>query len=85
LTGASNLERTMQYKVVPMQQLLEWPSNWQLSPQYEEEFSQALAMALQQESASGWELVTLFAVPNHSGPGYAVFRAAGKSPPPLAN
>jgi len=71
----------MQYKVVPMQQLLEWPSDWQLNPQYEEEFSQALAMALNQESTSGWELVTLFSVPHHSGRGYAVFRDAGKSAP----
>ena len=75
----------MQYKVVPVQQLLEWPSDWQLSPQYEEEFSQALAIALHQASSSGWELVTLFAVPNHSGRGYAVFRGANKSLPALAN
>jgi hypothetical protein len=60
--------------------LLEWPSDW--SPQYEEEFSQALAMALNHESSTGWVLVTLYAVPHHAGRGYAVFCNAGK---PAAN
>jgi hypothetical protein len=72
----------MQYKVIPLQQLLDWPSDWQLNPQYEEEFSQALAMALSHEASSGWELVTLYAVPQHSGRGYAVFCSTDK---PAAN
>ena len=68
----------MQYKVVPLQRLIEWPSDWQLSPQYEVELSQALAVALNHEASTGWGLVSLYSVPNHTGPGYAVFRSEGK-------
>jgi hypothetical protein len=66
-----------QYKIVPMRELMAWPSDLTQYPQYDEEFTANLAAALKEQAGDGWELVTIYAFHHHSGPGYAIFRRSG--------
>ena len=66
-----------QYKVVPMLELMAWPSDFTPSPKYDEQFVANLTAGLNHQSSDGWELVTIYAFHRHTGPGYAIFRRTG--------
>jgi hypothetical protein len=69
-------QMTKDYKVVPLRKLMTWPSDFTSYPKYDDEFVAQMEDALIRQSYEGWELVTMYAFHQHSGPGYAIFRRA---------
>lgn len=68
-----------EHRVIPMNLLMEWPRS--MAQDYEQNFADCLAAALEKMAAEGWELVSIYVYHQHLGPGYAIFRRRQASLP----